>query len=102
MQHLIGITTFKKNAVLKCILDSIDKHGYSSGNPVVVADDLPGESLELSREYSSVKAYLTGNRHGIWANKNRIIRYFLEESEADALLLLDNDIEFTRPGFLKE
>jgi hypothetical protein len=67
---------------------------------VTVGDDNPGEAFEVFKEFPWVEAYLTGNTHGIWANKNRGIRYFLELTKCKNLVLSDNDIEFKRPGVL--
>lgn len=40
-------------------------------------------------------------RGGVAINKNRGIKYFLEHSEFDELLMLDDDIVFTAPGLLE-
>lgn len=102
MSTLIGITTFKKNDIAEDLLNSLHTYGYTQDNTIILADDSPGEALSVFKNTSYVEAYLTGNRHGIWANKNRIIRYFLNDSDCDYLLLLDNDIVFTAPGCLDE
>lgn len=101
---LLAIKTFKKNNVLDCLLESIEKHGYHTGNEVVIADDNPCEALEVFDypEYPFLNAYLAGSRHGIAYNSNRLIWYFLNVSKADRLMLLDNDFCFTRPGLLEE
>ena len=99
---LLAIKTFKKNDICSQILDSIREHPPGEDLEIVIADDNPGEALEVFSKYPEVAAYLTGNTHGIWANGNRLLKYFINNSDADNLLLLDNDIVFTRPGLLEE
>jgi hypothetical protein len=103
MKHHLHIKTFKKPVMLEALLLSLEQHGYVGDQvTLTVGDDNPGESLDVLKKFNFVDAYLTGNVHGIWANNNRGIKYFLEESDADALLVLDNDIQFTESGMLEE
>jgi hypothetical protein len=103
MKHHLHIKTFKKPAMLEALLISLEQHSYiRDGVTVTVGDDNPGESLDVLSKFDFVDAYLTGNVNGIWANNNRGIKYFLEKTDADALLVLDNDIQFTEAGMLQE
>jgi hypothetical protein len=103
MKHHIHIKTFKKPTMLNALLESLELHGYVRDEvSISVGDDNPGESLEVLSKFTFVDAYLTGSVHGIWANNNRGIRYFMEETNADALTILDNDIQFTEAGMLEE
>jgi hypothetical protein len=103
MKHHLHIKTFKKPTMLEALLVSLQRNGYiRDGVTVTVGDDNPGESLDILTKFNFVDAYLTGNVNGIWANNNRGIKYFLEETDADALLVLYNDIEFTESGMLEE
>jgi GT2 family glycosyltransferase len=103
MKHHIHIKTFKKPAMLNALLKSLEQRGYIRDEvTVTVGDDNPGESLEVLSKFNFIDAYLTGNVNGIWANNNRGIRYFLEKTDADALTILDNDIQFTEGGLLEE
>ena len=102
MKHHIHIKTFKKPDLLNALLLSLHQHGYVTAKTIItVGDDNPGESLEVLTKFDFVQAYLTGDVHGIWANNNRGIKYFLEDCDADALMILDNDIEFTKSGMLE-
>lgn len=98
----MAIKTHMKNEVLQCLLTSISQHGYDVGNEIVIADDNPCEALPVFRVNPKVSAYLAGSRHGIAYNSNRLINYFLHNSNAEVLVLLDNDICFTRPGMLED
>ena len=102
MKTLLAIKTYQKNDILFQILESIRKCPPGEDLEIVVADDNPGEALEVLDKFPEVAAYLTGNLHGIWANGDRLLKYFLNISKAENLLLLDNDIVFTRPGLLEE
>jgi glycosyltransferase involved in cell wall biosynthesis len=106
---LIGVTTYKKNDVLLRFLRSclnLGEGGVCLGPElghdwdVVIADDSPGDAWDTVKTNIVSGAYLTGNTNGIWANKNRVISYFLKKSDADFLLLMDNDVEFIKRGLL--
>lgn len=89
--------------MLHDFLSSLAEHGYAdAGNIITVGDDNPGECLDILEKFPFVDAYLTGNVNGIWANNNRGIKYFLENTDAEALLLLDHDIQFIRGSILQE
>ena len=103
MKHHIHVKTFKKPAILHDFLASLEAHGYAGeGNIITVGDDNPGQCLDILEKFPFVDAYLTGNVNAIWANNNRGIKYFLESTDADALLLVDHDIEFVQNGILRE
>lgn len=102
MKTMIGVKTFRKNDVLQCLLTSLSGHGYTLDTEIVIADDNPGEAFPIFKANPFVKAYLAGSRHGIAYNSNRLLRYFLHNSDCERLLLLDNDICFSRSGMLDE
>lgn len=103
MKHHIHIKTYKKPSILEECLQSLDRYGYDRQQIcITIGDDNPGECLDLLEKFPHVDAYLTGNINGIWANNNRGIKYFLEETDADALLILDHDIQFIEGGLLEE
>lgn len=109
---LIGISTFRKPDSLRRMLESIFEHGYDKDNIIHVADDAQGEdsefdgrkigsALEVVKDFPGVKISYGNKRGGISINKNRSIKAFLE-SDAQYLLLLDDDQEFIRPGLIEE
>ena len=101
MKTLFCIKTFRKPDILEGILQSLYDYGYTEGNSVIVADDSPGEEFEVAKKFPFVDAYLTGDIHGIWANGNRLISYALK-SDADMVILSDNDYVMVREGLLEE
>lgn len=103
MKTLIALTTYDKPDILEGILTSIEEFGYHIGNRVVVADDKPGQTLEVCKKFPFVEAYMCGDTRGIGKNKNRCLRFFHERAEdCEACLLLDHDILFTKHGYLEQ
>ncbi len=103
MKHHIHVKTFKKPAILADFLTSMQEHGYAeAGNIITVGDDNPGECIDVLERFPFVDAYLTGNINAIWANNNRGIKYFLENTDADALVLVDHDIQFIKHSLFDE
>jgi hypothetical protein len=102
MKTHIHIKTYRKNLILDDILSSIKEVGLDHGNVITIGDDEPGGAIDIFNKHEFVEAYLTGNRHGIWANNNRGIKYFLEKTDCEALMLLDHDIVFKKLGILEE
>jgi hypothetical protein len=103
MKHHIHVKTYKKPQILRDFLASYERFGYhESENILTIGDDNPGECLEVLNQFPWVHAYLVGNVNAIWANNNRGIKYFLENTDADALLQADHDIEFLAPGLFEE
>jgi hypothetical protein len=99
---LLGITTFRKNEAAKTLIQSLIEHGYSEGNTILIADDGAGHARPVFEEFKGKVVYISGKnpQYGISVNKNRCIDYFLQNKHFDALLLLDDDIVFTAPGFI--
>ena len=102
MKTHIHIKTFRKNQILEDNLASLRQNGMDEGNVITIGDDEPGNALPVFEKFDFVKAYLTGNKHGIWANNNRGIKYFLEETDCEALMILDHDVLFQKPGILEQ
>ncbi|HEY9754687.1 MAG TPA: hypothetical protein V6C97_05985 [Oculatellaceae cyanobacterium] len=103
MKHHIHVKTCKKPEILRGFLTSFEKFGYAeSENILTVGDDNPGECLEIFKQFPWIDAYLTGNTNAIWANNNRGIKYFLEHTDADALMLVDHDVELLNVALFAE
>lgn len=102
MSTLIAVSTFKKPEALKGNLNSLLEHNYHEGNKVLVSDDDNQSSFKALDEFKGKLdlAYISSERKGIWANKNRCIYYFLEKDKSDHLVLSDDDIKLLRPGLL--
>lgn len=96
---LIAISTFKKNPALVELLDSLNKHGYMEVADILVTDDGEGEA---KGSIPPGVLYTTGKNLGIAKNKNRAIKYFLENPQYNYLLLLDDDIVFRASGLIEE
>lgn len=124
---LITISTYQKSDALKVLLTSLFEHGYNKDNKIIVCDDNMGKSYEITKEknpnhplfkdssesnitmpsvpevikeFEGVECVFGKKRGGISNNKNRGIKYFLDHSEYRYLLMLDDDIIFTAPGFI--
>lgn len=117
MSTLIAISTFKKVDALSVLLQSLLDRGYFKGNQILVTDDNAGMGYQangtnFSSAQETVEAFnlefgtnvicISGKRRGgVAVNKNRAIKFFLENKDKfDDLLLLDDDIVFTAPGLL--
>jgi glycosyltransferase involved in cell wall biosynthesis len=102
---MIGVTTFKKNKALDVMLGSMLDYGYDR-EEVVIACGNRGEAREVFDKYrdrfSKLALCYGKSRGGIAKNKNRLIRYFLEFSKEETVLLLDDDIQFIAPGLLEK
>ena len=109
---LIALTTFKKADAATVLQQSLIDHGYAENCEFFWGDDFNGEIIpELG--YSAVDACSKfqakcqihmqyGPRGGVSINKNRCIKYFLEQSKAPYFLLLDDDLVFHQPGLIEE
>jgi len=97
------VTTFKKPTALRDILNSLIEYNYHEGNTIMIADDDNGSSKEVYQEFRKrcKLVYATGPNGGISVNKNRIIKYFLAKPHLDELVLLDDDLVFSRKGLLE-
>ena len=105
MKNLISITTYKKNKALRAILHSLIENKYPSQADILICDDNNGEAREVYEEFNNTSSdlklyYSTGPNKGIARNKNRGIKFFLENGY-DRLLSMDDDIEFVGPGILE-
>lgn len=116
-----SITTFEKIPALRDLLQSLVDHGYAGENYIWhIADDggaQPYFSNEKQVDMPSAKEvyeefkpkfhklvfqYGKEQRLGIGANKNRGIKYFLDNTEAEFCMLYDDDIIMVAPGFFEE
>lgn len=119
MSSVIAVTTYKKTAALR---GSLEGYVHLTDTPedieaIIVADDNEGEALPIAEEFQSkyekgeypypIK-YATGPNGGVWRNKNRCLKVFLEECSADHLVMVDDDLawrkcdyRFREPYFLK-
>lgn len=104
MKTCISITTYKKNKALIGSLESMVNIGTSIDS-IVVSDDDDGGAEEVVQDfykkyengdYPFKLAYCSGPNKGIAVNKNRGIRYFLENNDSDFLVAVDDDIKFTK------
>jgi GT2 family glycosyltransferase len=102
----LGITTYKKPKALRGILDSIPEFG--NVEVIHISDDNNFETEDLVREYQQKYnedlypfpfAYSSGPNLGIAKAKNRNIKFFIEETECDFLVLSDDDFIYKKSNF---
>lgn len=97
--RLISITTFRKNKALEELLDTLKEFKYFEDCDILVCDDGGGEARGVVKKYNPC-LYTTGDNLGIARNKNRGIKYFLENDQYKHLVLLDDDLLFTGSGLI--
>ncbi len=116
-----SITTYQKAPALRDLLQSLIDYGYNGSDYTWhIADDNAGKpyfSVEAQEEMvGAYEVYLEFKdkfhklvlhhgkvpRLGIGANKNRGIHYFLNSTESQFCMLLDDDIIFINGGFFEE
>lgn len=99
---LIAISTYKKNTALTELLDTMKENGYLDSNDVLICDDGAPGAKEVWKKYNQPNIFYTGGSNvGISRNKNRGIKFFLENKQYTHLVLLDDDLLFTRPGMIE-
>lgn len=101
----LSVSTYKKPEALKGWLESVLAN-FGPVKAVNISDDNDGECEEIAHQYSSLfeekgikLAYSTGPNKGVAVNKNRGIKFFIEDPTAqdcNYLVLSDDDIAFTR------
>jgi hypothetical protein len=102
MSFLFATTTFKKNGALRVHLQSFVDHGYAEEVGVFIADDNDGEAEEVYKEFQpqfKALSYSSGSRGGIAKNKNRCLKFFLEQTNYENIILFDDDTVVKHPGF---
>ena len=97
---LWACSSYLKNGALEDLLDSIIEHGYDREADILICDDGEGHARDLVKMYGLL--YTTGDRGGIGHNKNRGIKYFLDNPQYKELVLIDDDVIMTRPGLMEE
>lgn len=95
----IAITTYNRCEQLLKLVTSLREH-TNPRVPVVVFDD---GSSDGSREVVAplVSACIQAENRGITVNKNRALYYFCRIRPAKRVLLLEDDLLVTQPGWLK-
>ena len=97
--YWIAFSTYRKPDAIKVEITSAANCGY---NNFLVTDDFNAQIIE-ELGYSALDVFnefkndlnikfLHGPRGGISINKNRAIHYFLTQSKAKYLLLMDDDL----------
>lgn len=108
----VSVSTYKKPEALKGNLQSILDSIGPGVLAVNISDDNDGECEEIAKEFSPkfeeagiTLTYSTGENKGVAANKNRGIKFFLEDPVAQKcnyLILSDDDIKFTKARWGEE
>ena len=99
---LIGISTFRKNQALRELLKSAQDNGYLDANDILITDDEAPGALEVFQEFVHPNLlYIGGQNLGIAKNKNRSLRYFLHHPQYKQVILLDDDLRFSRNGLVE-
>ncbi|MFM7547834.1 MAG: glycosyltransferase [Cyanobacteriota bacterium] len=95
----IAITTYNRREQLLKLVTSLRARTHSRV-PVVVFDDGGSDG---SREAVAplVSAYIQAENRGITVNKNRALDYFCKIRPAKRVLILEDDLVVTEPGWLK-
>lgn len=101
---LLAVSTYRKNEALRVLLNSLVDNGYTKDNEVVITDDAFPNAKEVYDEFLPKipsLSYMGGSRGGIWYNKNRCLYWFLEKTKCSHLIMLDDDIVFTKAGMIE-
>lgn len=98
---LIAISTYKKNGALQELLTSLIDNDYPTTCDILICDDGSGEARELVKDYSPILYIESKNPGSIARNKNRGIKYFLENTQYEYLILLDDDLLVRSPGLVE-
>lgn len=108
MKVAISVSTYKKNKALEGWLGCIPEH-FGPVEKVHVSDDEDGFSEESvvklrkiweGKGFQTSIDYSTGKNGGISINKNRSIKWFLENAlDCDLLILSDDDIIFSSTNY---
>lgn len=99
---LITISTFKKNEACEQLIESLLNNNYKER--IVITDD--SDNFNALPVYNRFRkeaeiTYLGGSVNaGISLNKNRGIKYFLEHSQYNNMLSLDDDLLITKSGLI--
>lgn len=102
-----AVTTFKKNTALRVWVETFFKfHDAELLGHLVISDDNYPEAQEVYDEFKDQfegkLIYIGGERAGIAKQKNRCIRYFMEETEDNCLICYDDDIQFVGAGLERQ
>jgi hypothetical protein len=113
MKAAIAVLTYNRLPVLSTELEGIYKHGLEKKYPIAVFDDMSlkdgtGTYLKdggtivqdrpelMATQYSSsgskVTAFLGNRNLGVAGNSNRAIKWFMDETDADQLCLINDDL----------
>jgi glycosyltransferase involved in cell wall biosynthesis len=95
----IAITTFNRRDQLLQLVASLREH-TNPRVPVVVFDD-GGSDGSQEAVAPLVNAYIRAENRGITVNKNRALFYFCKIKPAKRVLILEDDVLVTEPGWLK-
>jgi glycosyltransferase involved in cell wall biosynthesis len=103
LRYCWSVSTFKKNLALDRWLDTFAQfHDVESLSHFVITDDDFPTARPIYEKFKPILgdklAYIGGCRKGIARNKNRGIRYFLEKTEDEILILCDDDIQWCGKG----
>lgn len=105
MKIAVSVTTYKKPLALKGTLETLVNITDCPKDVecIIVSDDNDGETQELvesfqikyeNGDYPYLLKYATGFRGGVAKNKNRGLRVFLEDCQADHLVMVDDDLKW--------
>ena len=102
---VISVSTYLKNSALLAFLFSFYRFYKDNGRleAIHIADDGNNHAKKCierfeRRFFTNKIVYSTGENKGIAKNKNRGIKYFLEKSIADNLILFDDDLIIKHSG----
>lgn len=96
---LIGIITYNRLSLLRQCLNSIYRNNEEEYSEIVVSDDGDSEeTISFLQEEAEMERlhFITKPRGGVARNSNRILNYFLNETNAKYLFLLNDDIQITK------
>ena len=99
------VTTYNKNPALRVWMETFLEHRDDRVKNVVICDDSDeSNALEVFHEFNTKMPkdcnlhYRGGRRVGIARNKNRGLKFFMQETDARFVVLWDDDVEFVGPG----
>jgi glycosyltransferase involved in cell wall biosynthesis len=88
----IGIITYNRSKNLENCILKIKQYTSSVDHSIIVANDgSQDDTLEVCKKYNV--STITGKNAGVCWNKNRALYYFMEYSEIDNFIILEDDCE---------
>lgn len=98
VETVIGVITYNRPFLLRSCVESIYRAGKSNAQIYVSDDGSNSETLDfLDEENKKENLIFTSNqRGGVARNSNRVLNFFINETNAQYLFLLNDDIQIVK------